>query len=114
MMQHAIDLRSPVRQDGDDRTQGHAVEAPSQFTPLTEDDLIVSYSLSYRHAPDNVIETTFKNKKVIISYYNEISRNKIYTHSIEQHTKTNNNEFESWYKISVFAITWYRCKNCKK
>jgi len=45
-MSNTIELRSPVRQGGGDRAQGQVGEAPRQFAPLTENDLIVSYSLS--------------------------------------------------------------------
>ncbi|CAI6358372.1 unnamed protein product [Macrosiphum euphorbiae] len=102
-MQNIVELRSPVEQGGGDRAQGQAREVPCHFVPLTEDDLIVSYSLSYRHDPDVIFETIYKGKNLIINKYNEISNNRIYTHSIEQRGKRDNNEFESWYKVSLFG-----------
>jgi len=103
MMQGIIEHRSPVRQGGGDRTQGQVQDVPWQFTPLTEDDLIASYSLSYRHEPDNIITMRFKDKRLVISHFKEYSSNKIYNHSIEQYTKNDNDEYESWYKVSVFT-----------
>lgn len=52
--------------------------------------------------PDDIVETTYKNLRLVIYLFREIINSKIFTHSIEQYAKRDDNVNVRWYKVSVF------------
>ncbi|VVC42607.1 Hypothetical protein CINCED_3A013389 [Cinara cedri] len=86
-MQIAIEHRSPVRQGSDMGLALDDLGYERKFTPYTEDEIIISYSLSYQAAPDRIIETMYRGRRVVINQYATRMRCKVYTHSIEQYTR---------------------------
>lgn len=107
MTQSMVERRSPVRQGGYDRARVTTIGEGRDFIPLTEDDLIISYSLNYKVEPNEKVETSYRNCKLVISLYKNVINSRVFTHSIEQYLKTSdergNNAVEKWYKVSVFC-----------
>lgn len=103
-MQQAEAYMPPVGQGTDDRVQGRNRGIGAIFTPITEDDLIMTYSFTYQVEPDLIITDESRGKELEISWYKERINCKIYTYSIEQYTVKNGKEVSAWYKVSVFSF----------
>lgn len=56
---------------------------------MTEEEILITYSLSYSGIPDKTVVDVFKGKRLEIAYYNKYRGGKIYTHSVEQFHKVN-------------------------
>lgn len=106
MTQIPVERRSPVRQGGYDRVRVTTTEEERNFIPLTEDDLIISYSLAYKIRPDKVVEAFYKNFRLSISLYTNTVESRLFTHSIEQYDRRDGPDgkavYVKWFRVSVF------------
>ncbi|KAF5195370.1 hypothetical protein FRX31_015043 [Thalictrum thalictroides] len=73
-----------------------------KFIPLTEEEIIISYSLSYSGTPDSRMIGVFRGLALEVNIFNKSRAGKIYTHSIEQYTR-NGDFMTKSFRVSVFS-----------
>jgi hypothetical protein len=102
MMERNGSSGSPAGQGAGARLHANSSETSFRYIPLTEEEILITYSLSYSGTPDLTITDTFRGLILKIDVFNKVRSGKVYTHSIEQYHKENDITVKS-FRVSVFS-----------
>jgi len=78
MMQKHVGPRSPVGQGVGGEFQPLLSQEDMRFITLTEEELLISYCLTYSGEPDRIINSSYKEKDLIIWVYTSLRPRKLF------------------------------------